>query len=319
MAHQGFHFLSDGPTESRFAVSLMVPVLSVVDVHAAMLHRRHVDWRAVRHLLPTSLIGMVIGQSISGLVSDASARLLAGIVLLGILALQARGEVAAPTQRRPTIEGKGSTNGTETEGTSKDATYVENRRGGDGCSRRNRPRDVEDGGGGGGNGGNENATQEPSASLSYSLSPSHPSLPRSSRRKKKDPKPTIGNCPDSRILWVGIVGIVGGASTMLTNSMGPIVNVYLLSVEGLSPQSYVGTRAAFFCFVNVIKIPIRVLGGTLGMTMVPLACGLSLVAMAGVCMAKPIMLSMNERTFVVLELGVVAFAGVRLCYLGMVG
>jgi hypothetical protein len=36
-------------------------------------------------------------------------------------------------------------------------------------------------------------------------------------------------------------------------------------------------------------------------------------------MAKPIMLSMNERTFVILELGVVAFAGVRLCYLGMVG
>ena len=296
-------------------MSLMVPVLSVIDVHAAMLHRRHVDWRAVRYLLPTSFVGMVIGQSIGGLVSDASARLLAGIVLLGILALQARGEVAAPTPRRPTVEGKGSMNGTETEGLSKDVTYVDDRRGGDGCSRRNRPRDVEDGGGGGGNGGYENATRGSSASLSYSLSASSPPP----RRKKKAPKPMVDNCPDSRLLWVGIVGIVGGASTMLTNSMGPIVNVYLLSVERLSPQSYVGTRAAFFCFVNVIKIPIRALGGTLGTTMVPLACGLSLVAMAGVCMAKPIVLSMNERTFVFLELGVVAFAGVRLCYLGMAG
>jgi len=28
----------------------------------------------------------------------------------------------------------------------------------------------------------------------------------------------VDNCPDSRLLWVGIVGIVGGASTMLTNT-----------------------------------------------------------------------------------------------------
>ncbi len=338
VAHRGFPpRLGWSAGGGRFAVSLMVPVLSVVDVHAAVLHRRHVDWRAVRRLLPTSLVGMAMGQSMGGLVSDASARVLAGAVLLGILALRARGEAAAPAPRRParpmrrapagdcgrrgsTIEGGGSTDGTEAdEGASRGVARVDNRRGGDGCSRRNTPRDVEDGGGGGGDGGNECATRGSSGSLPYSLSPSSPPLPRSSRRKKEAPKPTIGNCPDSRLLWVGIVGIVGGASTMITNSMGPIVNVYLLSVEGLPPRSYVGTRAAFFCFVNVIKIPMRAAGGTLGMTMVPLACSLSLVAAAGVCMAKPIMLSMNERTFVVLELGVVAFAGLRLCYLGLVG
>ena len=104
---------------------------------------------------------------------------------------------------------------------------------------------------------------------------------------------------------------------MLTNSMGPILNVYLLSVAELSPQSYVGTRAMFFCFLNLGKLPIRVMGGTLGLPMVPLATGLGVVAVVGVFLAKPIMLGMNERTFVRLELGVVAFAGLRLCYMGL--
>ena len=119
------------------------------------------------------------------------------------------------------------------------------------------------------------------------------------------------------LLEAASIGIIGGAATMLTNSMGPILNVYLLSVAELSPSSYVGTRAMFFCFLNLGKLPIRVMGGTLGMQMVPLATGLGLVAVVGVFLAKPIMLGMNEKTFVKLELGVVAFAGLRLCYMGL--
>ena len=85
----------------------------------------------------------------------------------------------------------------------------------------------------------------------------------------------------------------------------------------LSPSAYVGTRAMFFCFLNLGKLPIRVMGGTLGTSMIPLASGLGLVAVVGVFLAKPIMLGMNTRTFVKLELGVVAFAGLRLCYMGL--
>mmetsp|Transcript_30851 Transcript_30851/g.65188 ORF Transcript_30851/g.65188 Transcript_30851/m.65188 type:complete len:158 (+) Transcript_30851:673-1146(+) len=131
------------------------------------------------------------------------------------------------------------------------------------------------------------------------------------RRKKKQLSPA------TKFLWACIVGIIGGVATMLTNSMGPILNVYLLSVAELSPQSYIGTRAMFFCFLNLGKLPIRVMGGTLGMPMAPLATGLGVVAVVGVFLAKPIVLGMNERTFVRLELGVVAFAGLRLCYMGL--
>ena len=99
---------------------------------------------------------------------------------------------------------------------------------------------------------------------------------------------------------------------MLTNSMGPILNVYLLSVRKLPPESYVGTRAMFFCFLNVSKLPMRFVAGTLGWPMMPLAFGLGLVAVIGVYFAKPIMLSMSRDTFTKLELCVVALCGFRL-------
>jgi uncharacterized membrane protein YfcA len=123
----------------------------------------------------------------------------------------------------------------------------------------------------------------------------------------------------ARLLWACVVGLVGGMATMLTNSMGPILNVYLLSVRKLSPTAYIGTRAMFFCFLNLFKLPMRFASGTLGWSMMPLAAMLGLVSVAGVYCAKPIMLSMSETTFVKLELSVVAFAGLRLLWMGLHG
>jgi uncharacterized membrane protein YfcA len=154
--------------------------------------------------------------------------------------------------------------------------------------------------------------------------------PQSSRRveNKQKQSPPIPSKSDQNnreqnvskaktYMWACVVGLFGGAATMLTNSMGPILNVYLLSVRKLSPTEYIGTRAMFFCFLNVGKIPMRFASGALGWSMIPLAMGLGLVSVVGVFCAKPIMLSMKEETFVKLELIVVAFAGLRLMWLGL--
>ena len=74
--------------------------------------------------------------------------------------------------------------------------------------------------------------------------------------------------------WMYFVGIFGGAAIMLTNSMGPILNVYLLSIKKLSPEEFIGTRAMIFCVLNVGKVPIRFVSGDLGWKMIPLAFGL---------------------------------------------
>ena len=119
-------------------------------------------------------------------------------------------------------------------------------------------------------------------------------------------------------MWGAAVGLIGGVSTILTNSMGPILNLYLLAIQKLPPAAYIGTRAMFFCIVNLGKLPLRIASGTLGVSMLPLAALLGAVSVVGVWCAKPIMHAIPKTIFVQLELAVVALAGVRLCWMGWV-
>jgi len=267
----------------------------MIDIYAAYLHRLELDWTTVWLLLPTSFVGMIIGQLLDKHLTDVGARLLVGVILLCILALRTWKDVVRclcpkfaikyqlsgdSKEYKAEVEGKGSMDLNDEE--AKELL-------------------------------NEINKDNDKSSNHLEIDDGRPSSPiRISRRKKQLSSTT-------KLLWACIVGLIGGAATMLTNSMGPILNVYLLSVAELSPASYVGTRAMFFCFLNLGKLPIRVMGGTLGVAMIPLATGLGIVAVVGVFLAKPIMLGMNEKTFVKLELAVVAFAGLRLCYMGLKG
>jgi hypothetical protein len=59
--------------------------------------------------------------------------------------------------------------------------------------------------------------------------------------------------------------------------------------------------------------------GTLGVSMLPLAAFLGSISVLGVLAAKPILTNwLSPTTFVRLELAVVAFAGVRLIWQGLV-
>ncbi|KAL7529491.1 hypothetical protein ACHAXR_005931 [Thalassiosira sp. AJA248-18] len=303
---------SNVPGGLGYAVALMVPILTMIDIYAAYLHRLALDWPTVWLLLPTSFVGMVIGQIADRYMTDRGARVLVGMILLGILALRTWKDVAIflfpnwairhqlsgdSKEHKEEIEGKGSMDDDEARALldKMDAATAAKGNHADVVVESSPGVDIE--------GGNNKPFTTSSST--------NPTIPATRRTKKKQLSPA------TRLLWACIVGLIGGAATMLTNSMGPILNVYLLSVAELSPQSYVGTRAMFFCFLNLGKLPIRVMGGTLGMPMVPLAVGLGFVAVLGVFFAKPIMLGMNEKTFVRLELGVVAFAGLRLCYMGL--
>mmetsp|Transcript_18770 Transcript_18770/g.33775 ORF Transcript_18770/g.33775 Transcript_18770/m.33775 type:complete len:359 (-) Transcript_18770:469-1545(-) len=296
-----------------FAVALMVPILTMIDIYAAWLHRSALDWPTVWLLLPTSFVGMVIGQVVDGYMTDEGARLLVGMILLSILALRTWKDVVAflfpawairhqlsgdSKEHKFKIEGKGSMDDVEAEGLLNKMNDTEDGKA-DSSSHLDMERGDDDGVAG--------RRSKPPTALSSSTSKSD--IFRNKKKQELNPA--------TKFTWACIVGLIGGAATMLTNSMGPILNVYLLSVAKLSPESYVGTRAMFFCFLNLGKLPLRVWGGTLGMPMVPLAAGLGAVAVAGVFLAKPIMLGMDENTFVKLELGVVAFAGLRLCYMGL--
>jgi uncharacterized membrane protein YfcA len=61
-------------------------------------------------------------------------------------------------------------------------------------------------------------------------------------------------------IWIAIpFGIMGGFSTMIGNAAGPIMGVYLLSMN-LQKNTFIGTTAWFFFTVNVFKMPLQIWG-----------------------------------------------------------
>lgn len=300
-----------------YAVALMVPILTMIDIFAAYLHRSVLDWTTIWLLLPLSSVGMILGQYISDrYLTDKGARILVGVILLSILALRTWKDVLAYISPMWAIEHhisgddkeRISDDDEEEDDEDDDNIAVVQMPLVDRDETKQRMVAMESGESNHKNEGDDVAASSSSATLTATNSRQR------NRRRRKVP---IGK--SKRLVWACSVGLIGGMATMLTNSMGPILNVYLLSVAELSPQAYVGTRAMFFCFLNLGKLPIRIVGGTLGLPMLPLAVGLGVVSAAGVFLAKPIMLSINERLFVKLELTVVLFAGLRLMFMDIRG
>jgi uncharacterized membrane protein YfcA len=61
--------------------------------------------------------------------------------------------------------------------------------------------------------------------------------------------------PSSR--WFGaLFGILGGFTTMIGNTAGPILSIYLLSMR-LPRTSFVGTAVWFFFIINFLKLPLQ--------------------------------------------------------------
>ncbi|MHC6202993.1 sulfite exporter TauE/SafE family protein [Breznakiellaceae bacterium SP9] len=65
------------------------------------------------------------------------------------------------------------------------------------------------------------------------------------------------SCAVPAAWWFSAVfGILGGFSTMVGNSAGPIMAVFLLSMR-LPKASYIGTAAWFFLIINYLKLPLQ--------------------------------------------------------------
>jgi uncharacterized membrane protein YfcA len=62
----------------------------------------------------------------------------------------------------------------------------------------------------------------------------------------------------SAVWFTALFGILGGFSTMIGNTAGPIMSVFMLSAK-LPKKSFVGTAAWFFLIVNYLKIPLQTL------------------------------------------------------------
>lgn len=72
------------------------------------------------------------------------------------------------------------------------------------------------------------------------------------RESRKHTRPLAGNW-----WWGGVFGTAGGFSTMIGNTAGPIMSLYLLAMQ-LPKNVLIGTGAWFFLVVNLFKIPFHI-------------------------------------------------------------
>ncbi len=57
--------------------------------------------------------------------------------------------------------------------------------------------------------------------------------------------------------FAAVLGLTGGFTTMIGNAAGPIMSLYLLSMN-LPKNIYIGTAAWFFLIINLIKVPFHI-------------------------------------------------------------
>ncbi len=77
------------------------------------------------------------------------------------------------------------------------------------------------------------------------------------RRRKKSTEPNTPRYPES--WWFSaFFGMASGFFTMVGNASGPLMSIYLLSMN-LPKNTFIGTGAWFFLVVNIVKVPFHVL------------------------------------------------------------
>jgi len=118
------------------------------------------------------------------------------------------------------------------------------------------------------------------------------------------------------IWFVSFVGVVGGFATILTNSMGPMLNAFFVLLD-LNKDVFVGTRATFFTTINFVKLAQRLYAGTLSVEMLILGLKMALVAAVGVFASKPIMRRMSKSFFMKCQYLSMVYASGKLLYAGL--
>lgn len=117
----------------------------------------------------------------------------------------------------------------------------------------------------------------------------------------------------NRRWWYGAFwGVLGGFTTMIGNAAGPVLAIYLLSMN-MSKYRFVATSAWFFLVLNYLKLPIQVWawGNITAETLLLDLCAVPFVvggAVLGYWMVKVI----PEKSFRYVTLGVTAVSVVLL-------
>lgn len=124
--------------------------------------------------------------------------------------------------------------------------------------------------------------------------------------------------PDERLVgqrhgWRAalIFGVLTGFATTVANAAGPVMNLYLLSMD-LPKEQFMGTGAWFFFLVNLVKVPIYCWQGMITPASLLIDVCLLPGLVLGVLLGKRVYDLIPQRLFEYFVLGFTIIAGLRL-------
>jgi uncharacterized protein len=111
--------------------------------------------------------------------------------------------------------------------------------------------------------------------------------------------------------FTGIMGTLGGFTTMIGNAAGGIMTVYLL-VKGLPKQEFIGTSAWFFFIVNVIKFPFFIHLGLVNQESLTFNLWMAIPIVIGALIGVKLLPLIPQKVFQTIILVLAAIGGLNL-------
>ena len=101
----------------------------------------------------------------------------------------------------------------------------------------------------------------------------------------------------NKLIYFALVGILGGFTSMVGNSAGAIISIYLLS-RGYPKEAYISTYAWLFLVINLIKLPLQVfVWHNIGISNLYVTLLLLPVIFGGAVVGAVVVKRINERIY----------------------
>ncbi len=106
-------------------------------------------------------------------------------------------------------------------------------------------------------------------------------------------------------------GVAGGATSMLANAAGPVIQLYLLS-RRIPKMELIGIGARFFLLINLLKVPLNRSLGLINPETLKIDLVLAPAIVAGVFVGKWLISRVPQRAFEWMVIGFAALASLRM-------
>jgi uncharacterized membrane protein YfcA len=114
-------------------------------------------------------------------------------------------------------------------------------------------------------------------------------------------------------LFVALMGVLAGTFTMMANAAGPIMTIYLMTMD-LPKDDFVGINAWFFFIVNLVKVPFSVALGLITWDYLKIDFALVPLILLGAVVGAYVVKRLPRKLFDFLVKALAAVAGLKLLF-----